>query len=258
MTPPILDVGAALIVRNGQYLVTQRMEGDSFGGYWELPGGKKEPGETMAQCVAREIKEELGVEVTPVKFFRMASYAYPQRTVRLHIYLCRLVSGEPEAIECQAFEWTDPARLPTFRFPDADLSLVYELSRVYPETLFDTTAHPPEYLEGVRLFNAGEYFEAHEVWEVLWHEKEGEEKLFLQSLIQAAVALRHHQTSNLPGLKALTAKATEKWGQLPELYWGLDLKTLREGLEGFVRRVDAAVPAAQGSLKPGIHLTVRD
>jgi mutator protein MutT len=136
MDIPVLDVGAALVVRDGQYLVTQRMEGDSFGGYWELPGGKLEPGETMEQCVVRELQEELAIKVNPVKFFRKVDYMYPHLTVRLHIYLCRLVSGEPQLIECQDFAWANPRELPEYRFPEADQTLVHELSLINPETLF--------------------------------------------------------------------------------------------------------------------------
>jgi mutator protein MutT len=136
MTTPILDVGAALVVRAGKYLITQRMDGDSFGGFWELPGGKLEVGETLEQCVVRELQEELAITVDPVKFFRMVDYMYPHLTVRLHIYLCRMVSGEPQKIECQDFAWADPAQLPAFHFPEADQTLVKELSLVDPETLF--------------------------------------------------------------------------------------------------------------------------
>ncbi len=137
MNPSVLDVGAALVVRDGKYLVTQRRDDDSFGGFWEIPGGKKKTGETLEECVVRELMEELAVRVKAVRFFRTATYAYPQRVIRLHIYLCRLVEGEPRPIECQAVAWTDPKNLPSFHFPDADQSLVHELSRLDPETLFD-------------------------------------------------------------------------------------------------------------------------
>jgi len=133
---PVLDVGAALVIRGGRYLVTQRLEGDSFGGFWEIPGGKVEPGEKLEDCVVRELMEELAIKVDPRKFFRTVDYSYPHLTVRLHIYLCRLVSGEPQKIECQDYAWATPAELPTFRFPEADQTLVHELSQVDPESLF--------------------------------------------------------------------------------------------------------------------------
>ncbi len=239
-TSPILDVGAALTVRDGKYLIAQRKEGDSFGGCWELPGGKKEPGETLQTCVARELKEELDIDVTVVRFFRVISYVYPQRTVRLNIFLCRLPFGEPTPIECQAVTWAPPGDLHKYNFPDADSELIKELSGIDPESLFAEGKHPVEYLEGIRLFNRGDYFEAHEVWESLWHRQEGEPKLFLQSLIQAAVALRHHQTGNLNGFRGLSQKAFEKWDVLPSPFWDLDVKAFRVGLEGFLKRVNEA------------------
>jgi len=252
--PTILDVGAALTVRDGKYLIAQRKEGDSFGGCWELPGGKKEPGETLQTCVARELKEELDIDVTVVRFFRVISYAYPQRTVRLNIFLCRLPFGEPTPIECQNVTWAPPGDLHKYNFPDADSELIKELSNIDPESLFVEGKHPVEYLEGIRLFNRGEYFEAHEVWESLWHRTEGEPKLFLQSLIQAAVALRHHQTGNLNGLRGLTAKAMEKWAQLPEVYWDLDLKGLNSKFADFLKEIEmAGAPGASG-IKPNIQI----
>src|ERR1700722_17829918 len=85
MTQSPLEVGAALVYENGKYLISQRKEGDSFGGYWELPGGKKEIGETLEQCVIRELKEELDIEVYIRKFFKIITYHYPTRSVRLNV-----------------------------------------------------------------------------------------------------------------------------------------------------------------------------
>jgi 8-oxo-dGTP diphosphatase len=80
--------------------------------------------------------EELAIKVRPDRFFRVVDYHYPHLTVRLHIYLCRLLEGEPRCIECQDFAWALPKDLPGFHFPDADQSLVTELSLVDPEQLF--------------------------------------------------------------------------------------------------------------------------
>ncbi len=128
MIPPILDVAAAILFRDGKYLITRRCDGDSFGGYWEIPGGKKEPGETLEAAVVREIREELGLEVEVRSFYRTVRYPYPSRTVDLHLFHCRIVSGEPKALECGAFAWVRPEDLGTYRFPDADATLVGELS----------------------------------------------------------------------------------------------------------------------------------
>lgn len=124
-----LDVAAAIIFREGKYLITRRMEGDSFGGFWEIPGGKKDPGETLEETVVREIREELGVDIEVVSYYRTARYPYPRRTVDLHLFHCRIVSGEPQALECQDFAWVAPSELKDFSFPDADASLISELER---------------------------------------------------------------------------------------------------------------------------------
>ncbi|HJT25175.1 MAG TPA: NUDIX domain-containing protein, partial [bacterium] len=71
MTQNILEVGAALIFKNGKFLITQRRDEDSFGGHWEMPGGKKEPTESLEECVIRELKEELDIEVEIKHFFRI-------------------------------------------------------------------------------------------------------------------------------------------------------------------------------------------
>jgi mutator protein MutT len=128
VNPPVLDVAAAILFRDGRYLVTQRYDHDSFGGFWEIPGGKKEPGETLEQTIVREIREELGLEVEVVSFYRTARYPYPSRTVDLHLFHCRIRSGEPRTLECQSFAWVEPSRLKEYRFPDADASLIEELS----------------------------------------------------------------------------------------------------------------------------------
>jgi len=123
-----LDVAAAIIYRDGRYLITQRMTGDSFGDRWEIPGGKMEPGEALEATVVREIREELGMEVEVVGFYRTARYPYPSRTVDLHLFHCRWLSGEPKTLECQAFAWAKPEELKNYDFPDADAALVEELA----------------------------------------------------------------------------------------------------------------------------------
>lgn len=128
MSLPVLDVAAAILYRDGRYLITQRREGDSFGGFWEIPGGKRDAGETLEQAVVREMREELDLTVEVVGYYRTVRYPYPSRTVDLHLFHCRIRSGEPKAIECQAFAWARPEDLRNYRFPDADASLIEELA----------------------------------------------------------------------------------------------------------------------------------
>ncbi len=83
--------------------------------------------------------------------------------------------------------------------------------------------YDPRYLAGVVLFNAGDYFEAHEVWEDLWSESHGDERRFYQGLIQAAVGLCHFGNGNLGGAAKLYASARDYMGRCPARMLGLDV-----------------------------------
>ncbi len=243
MTNPILEVGAALVFKEGKFLITQRLEGDSFGGYWELPGGKKEPTESLEECVIRELKEELDIEVEIRHFFRILTYHYPQRSVRLNIFFCSHKSGEPKTLECQALEWVIPKNLPNYKFPEADQSLIQELSgRDDWDSYLDNLKYPHEYLEGLRLFNAGAYFECHEMLEDLWHPSKDLERLHYQGLIQAAIAVEHFRKDNWTGALGLYGKACEKWAQLPGEFMGVDLKWLKGTLDPFFNQIQKVGP----------------
>ena len=239
MTHP-LEVAAALIYENGQYLISQRRPEDSFGGYWELPGGKKEPTESLEQCVVRELKEELDVEVQIKKFYKIVTYHYPSRSIRLNIFLCGLKSGTPKCIEVADFAWVNPADLSKYNFPEADKTLIEELSHKNWEEEEKNSKYPHEYLEGIRLYNAGDYFECHEMIEDIWMTSEGDDRLHYQALIQAAVAVHHFKNGNWSGAMGLYQKACEKWAQLPSEYKGIDLKGLKEKFDVFFKKVQEA------------------
>ena len=83
--------------------------------------------------------------------------------------------------------------------------------------------YPSEYLQGVVHFNAGRYFEAHEIWEEIWLRSSGEEKIFYQMLIQAAVGLHHFERNNWAGARGMHRRVVEKLAGLPEVYMSLDL-----------------------------------
>ena len=94
----------------------------------------------------------------------------------------------------------------------------------------------PRYLEGIGHFNAGDYFEAHEVWEDLWHECPALDRRFVQSLIQAAVALYHWGTGNAAGATTLFNRGRAKAADYPPVYHGLPLADLWTGVEGVLVR----------------------
>lgn len=109
MTKPFVDVAAGLLLRpDGSLLLAQRPDGKPWAGWWELPGGKIEPGETTLQALARELHEELGIKVTDATPWVTYIHEYPKNIVRLAF--CRVTAweGEPAGIEGQALSWVDP------------------------------------------------------------------------------------------------------------------------------------------------------
>jgi mutator protein MutT len=94
---------------------------------WEFPGGKREPGETHTQCLVRELREELGVEVEVGELLEDLTHAYAEKTVRLRFYRCALQTGEPSALGCQALAWITRSELAHYEFPAADARLLEAL-----------------------------------------------------------------------------------------------------------------------------------
>jgi mutator protein MutT len=123
----IIEVSAALIFRGGKLLITRRHATAHLGGRWEFPGGKRETGETFEQCLVREIREELGVETAVGELFEEISHDYPEKSVHLKFFLCKLLSGEPQMLDCAAVKWIDKAGLDTHEFPAADARLLEKL-----------------------------------------------------------------------------------------------------------------------------------
>ena len=122
-----IEVSAALIFRAGRLLITQRHAQAHLGGLWEFPGGKREAGETAEQCLVREIREELGMEIAVGGLFAEISHAYPEKTVRLKFFVCEIISGKPQALDCAAVQWAAKNELANFEFPAADAGLLAQL-----------------------------------------------------------------------------------------------------------------------------------
>ncbi len=122
-----IDAAIAVVVRAKKVLVCQRKANDTFGGYWEFPGGKCESGETLEQCLTRELMEELAIRARPVAPLAVIEHDYKQAKLRLHPFICLHEAGEPQTIECQATAWVDPSDLHRYRFPPANESLIDEV-----------------------------------------------------------------------------------------------------------------------------------
>jgi len=122
-----IEVGAALIFRDGRLLIAQRHAKSHLGGLWEFPGGKREVGETFEQCLVREIREELGVEISVGELFEEIAHVYPEKSVHLKFFICTLLSGEPQPLDCAALKWVTKTELADFEFPAADAQLLEKL-----------------------------------------------------------------------------------------------------------------------------------
>lgn len=122
-----MDVAAALVFRNGKVLITRRPADTHLGGLWEFPGGKRKPGETFEQCLARELQEELGVQISVGELFETVSHPYAEKTVLLKFFVCRLPDGEPQPLGCAAIRWVGKNELDNFEFPAADARLLNKL-----------------------------------------------------------------------------------------------------------------------------------
>lgn len=122
-----ITVTAGLVFRDGRLLITQRPPGGHLPGLWEFPGGKCEPGETLPECLQRELQEELGIAVNVREEVEAVTHAYPEKTVELHFFRCQLVLGEPAGLEGQALAWVTAANLDDYEFPAADAQLLDRL-----------------------------------------------------------------------------------------------------------------------------------
>jgi len=120
---PTIVVTAAVVERAGRILVTRRQRGVHLEGLWEFPGGKQENGESLAACLARELREELDVAARVEDEIYTTTHEYPERRVELHFLRCRL-DGEPRPLLGQEIRWVPRAELASLKFPPADAELI--------------------------------------------------------------------------------------------------------------------------------------
>ena len=124
--PTVLVVAVALIDVDGRVLIAKRPQGKSLAGLWEFPGGKVEPGERPEAALIRELREELGIEVSEscLAPFVFASHAYDSFHLLMTLYLCRRWDGVVAAREHDALAWVKPDKLSAYPMPPADEPLV--------------------------------------------------------------------------------------------------------------------------------------
>ena len=126
----VVQVAAAVILRDGRVLVQTRPSGAHYEGYWEFPGGKLEAGEAAAACAARECLEELGVVVHVERVLRVVRWSYPARTVDVTFVTCQLddASDGPRPLDGQRVHWADATDLETLRFLPANAEVLADLA----------------------------------------------------------------------------------------------------------------------------------
>ncbi len=119
----LVVVTAAVVERDGRFLVTRRQAGVHLEGYWEFPGGKCDAGETLDACLARELREELAVDSRAIDEVFTVTHHYPERSVELHFFRCEIV-GDPAPQLGQEMRWVTRAEMASLPFPAADAELI--------------------------------------------------------------------------------------------------------------------------------------
>jgi mutator protein MutT len=124
---PVVVVAAAIIQHEEKFLLTRRKPQSHLGGLWEFPGGKKEAGETLVTCLRREVKEELGVEISEPQAFHSLWYQYSEMELELHFFTCFITEGHPQAIDCAEIAWVHKHELISYTFPPADIPVLKKI-----------------------------------------------------------------------------------------------------------------------------------
>lgn len=120
-SPPHIRVVAAIIEREGKYLITQRRSSAVLAGLWEFPGGKVEPGETDETALRRELNERVGVDVEVKGRMAQRTHRYNGYSVELNLYQATIAAGqEPRALRVADFRWAGSPEFENYRFPAAD------------------------------------------------------------------------------------------------------------------------------------------
>ena len=123
---------AAGILRddNGRVLITERVGGGPFQGMWEFPGGKIGAGESAAQALARELAEELGIEIAATEHFMHIEHDYPDRSVSIDFFVVSEWKNEPAGLEGQALRWVPTASLADQNLLPADVPVIEALQQI--------------------------------------------------------------------------------------------------------------------------------
>lgn len=120
----MIVVAAGVVERDGRIMICRRKPDVHNGLKWEFPGGKLEKGEGPEAALKRELMEELGIDVEVGRVKDVLMHAYPDRDVLILFYGCRILSGEPKTIDCEAIAWAKPEELAAYDFADGDFNFI--------------------------------------------------------------------------------------------------------------------------------------
>jgi len=121
---PVIEVAAALIAHEGKVLLAKRHQSDEQGGLWEFPGGGREEGEELRECLRRELREELGIEVQVGDEVAAISHDYGKFVVQLHLFCVHITRGDPKPLGCAEVRWFQVNELQDLPLAPADRELL--------------------------------------------------------------------------------------------------------------------------------------
>lgn len=130
----IIEVTAAIIINKKKVFVAQRLPGSHMELKWEFPGGKIKEGESRENCLIRELKEELDVDIQVLKFFETVEFSYPEEDIRLHFFICTIKKGIPVEQHCHSFIWANKENLKNIDFLPADNIIVEKVIRLLKDS----------------------------------------------------------------------------------------------------------------------------
>jgi 8-oxo-dGTP diphosphatase len=121
---PHFHVTAGVICKNNKILITKRPKGSHLEGLWEFPGGKQEKGESLKDCLVREIREELGLKIRAHQLLLTVKHEYHNKVIFLHVFNCIPLAGKPKALKSQEIRWVHPDELQGLKFPPPDTQVI--------------------------------------------------------------------------------------------------------------------------------------
>ena len=127
---PTKEIGIGIVFnKHGELLIDQRPEDSNMGGMWEFPGGKKESTESIEETIAREINEELGIDIKVGEKLLSFTHAYSHMKLHFIVHICTWISGNPKPLASQKVIWVYPSQLCDFPFPAANTKIINKLDK---------------------------------------------------------------------------------------------------------------------------------